>query len=118
MGYADDAALTELGEEEGIQRLSSRVTSIVSGSRTDTDIEINVDKTKTLNVRSQQDTASETINGEANNNVCAFTCPHLHCGHEFLNVKGMIIHEIRCKWENEFKVHKIMGIRGVITTRQ
>ena len=116
LGYADDAALTEFGDEEGIQRLTSRVTSIASGSRADADMEINVDKTKTLHV-CEQDTVSKTTNEEAEE-VCAFTCPHLHCGHKFLNAAGMRIHASRCKWKSEFKVQKILDIRGNTTTRQ
>lgn len=116
LGYADDAALTEDGEEEGIQRLAERVTSITSGSRAGADMDINLDKTKTLHVR-RQDAVSKTANAEADE-VCAFTCPHLLCGHKFLNSKGMKIHASRCKWKDEFKVRKIMDVRGNITTRQ
>ena len=79
-------------------------------------MEINVDKTKTLHVRTQ-DAISKTTSEEVND-VCAYTCPHLQCGHKFLNAKGMKIHASKYKWKNEFKVQKIMGIRGNITTRQ
>ena len=45
--------------------------------------------------------------------VPCFTCPRLHCGHKLLNAKGMMIHVSRCKWGNEFKVHKNHGHQRV-----
>ena len=51
LGYADDAALLDFGDEEGIKRASLRVTSIAVGSTKDADMDISIAKTKVLHVR-------------------------------------------------------------------
>ena len=60
LGYADDAALLDLGDEAGIQRASHRVTTIATGSRKDADMDISVSKTKTLHVRKQEEVSATT----------------------------------------------------------
>ena len=48
LGYADHVALMENGEEDGITRLSDRVTKISKGSREEADMSVSIPKTMTL----------------------------------------------------------------------
>ena len=48
--YADDLALTDTGDESGINRVTSRVTEVSAGSRADADMKIKIVKTKILHV--------------------------------------------------------------------
>ena len=65
LGYAEDVGLIDIGNIEGCQRASERVSSIAVGSRDDADIGISIPKTKVLHVRRQDDT-SATTSEEAN----------------------------------------------------
>ena len=116
LGYADDVALIDQGDQVGIQRATARVTGIANGSRDDTDMEISVPKTKVLHVR-RQDSVSSTTSDEAKK-VCKHICPHLNCGHRFLTKRGAMIHAGRCKWANEFVVERILDCEGVPTNRK
>ena len=115
LGYADDLALLEEGDEIGIARLSDRVTTISVGSREKADMHISIPKTMTLHVR-EQDAVSKTTQEEAKK-LCKFKCPHLNCDHSFLTRKGMLVHAARCEWRNEFELEKIVNHRGPITRR-
>ena len=74
LGYADDAALLDSGDDEGVERASRRVTSIAKGSTQDADMVISIAKTKVVHVR-EQEPATPTTAEEAKK-VCKFTCPH------------------------------------------
>ena len=86
LGYADDVALIDRGDTIGIQRATTRVTSIADGSRDDVDMEISVSKTKVLHVR-RQDSVSATTSDEAKK-VCKHVCPHVNCGLQILHQTG------------------------------
>ena len=116
LGYADDVAVPEEGDDEGIVRVEKRVNSIADGSDKDADMKVNVDKTVVLHVRAQDET-SPTSPDEAKA-VCKFRCPHLNCGFMFLTKHGMQVHAGRCKWKDEFEVDCIVGHRGPIVARQ
>ena len=64
LGYADDLALTDSGDADGISKATSRVSAIAEGSRCDADMQVKLAKTKILHVRAQ-DPVSETTNEEA-----------------------------------------------------
>ena len=115
LGYADDVALMEEGDESGITRLSERVSEISKGSKKDADMSVNVPKTKSLHV-CQQDEVSETTPEEAKK-LCRFKCPHLNCNHSFLTRRGMQIHASRCVWKEEYEVEMIVDHRGPVTSR-
>ena len=51
--YADDAVLVDLGDASDINRATERVSKIALGSKDDADMSINVKKTKSMHVRSQ-----------------------------------------------------------------
>lgn len=87
LGYADDAALIDRGDDEGIARATERVTSIAAGSRADADMEISITKTKALHVR-EQSAVTPTTDDEAKK-VCKFTCPHANCKFQFKTKLGM-----------------------------
>ena len=53
LGYADDVAIIEYGNEVRVSRVSDRVTAIAQGSKTSADMDVNVSKTKSLHVRRQ-----------------------------------------------------------------
>ena len=116
LGYADDAALIESGEEAGVTRMSCRVTEISNGSREDADMQINVDKTKVLHVRQQQK-VSETTELEAKQ-VCKFECPHTGCNFKFNSKRGMQVHAGRCRWKDECELEKIVECVGPILKRR
>ena len=116
LAYADDAALAEEGNTQGIQRLTDRVTAISRGSNRDADMFINIDKTKVLHVL-QQDPVTSTTADEAKK-ICKFTCPHHNCGFKFFTKRGMRIHAGKCEWENEFEVDRILMFQGPITARR
>ena len=63
LGYADDLTLTDDGDTTGINRATTRVSSISEGSRSEADMKVKIRKTKILHVRSQ-DPVSETTNAE------------------------------------------------------
>ena len=116
LGYADDVAVLEMGDEVGIQRIESRVTEITEGSEKDADMQVNIEKTKALHVRTQ-DKTTPTSRAEAMA-VCKFRCPHLNCGFQFVSKRGMKIHAGRCEWRNEYEVEAIVGHRGPTVVRQ
>lgn len=51
LGYADDAAVTEEGDDEGVTRVEGRVNKIAKGSSADADMDVNIEKTVMLHVR-------------------------------------------------------------------
>ena len=110
LGYADDAALVDAGDEEGILRASERVSAIAEGSRTDADMVISIPKTKVLHVRAQ-DAVSRTTNREAEA-ACKYTCPHVNCGYKFKTKHGMRVHAGKCKHKNVFVVERLLGHEG------
>ena len=89
LGYADDVAIIEYGNETGVTRLSERVTAIAQGSKASADMDVNVSKTKSLHVR-RQEAVSKTSEEEARAK-CKFKCPHPGCDHVFLTKRGMDI---------------------------
>ena len=115
LGYADDVALLEEGNNTGVDRLSERVTAISKGSKKDSDMSISIPKTMTLHVR-QQDDVTKTTSEEAEK-VCKHKCPHLNCNYTFMTKRGMQIHASRCEWRNEFELEKIVSHRGPVTSR-
>ena len=115
LGYADDVALMENGDEVGIDRLSVRITAISKGSKDEADMSISIPKTMTLHV-SEQEKVSKTTAIEAKK-ICKFKCPHLNCNHSFMTKKGMLIHAGTCQWKDEFEMDKIISHRGPITNR-
>ena len=94
LGYADDVALIEYGDDEGTNRLSERVTAIKTGSKILADMDVNISKTKNLHVR-KQEAVSKTTQAEARAR-CNFKCPHPGCGHVFLTKRGRNIHAGKC----------------------
>lgn len=116
LGYADDAALVDLGNPNGIQTATSRVTAVAKGSRADTDMEISIPKTKVLHVR-RQEQVTDTTATEARA-VCKFTCPHLNCGFKFHNRRGMQIHASKCEHKNDLKISKILDCKGEVCSRK
>ena len=114
--FADDATLTENGNQEGIPKSSKRVTDIVTGSRADADMEISIKKTKVMHVRAQDEvtatTTAETVK------ACRYVCPHLHCGFQFYTRRGMPVHAGRCEWRNEIKIVSIVDCKGEIHRRK
>ena len=115
LGYADDVALMEEGDEPGTTCLSERVSDISKGSKKDADMSVSIPKTMTLHV-CQQDVVSETTPEEAKK-LCRFKCPHLNCNHSFLTKRGMQIHASRCEWKEEYEVGRIVDHRGQVTSR-
>ena len=79
LGYADDAALIDYGDEKGIATASARVTAINEGSKKDADMIISIVKTKGLHV-CEQEKPTVTSKDEAIK-ICKFKCPHPHCEH-------------------------------------
>ena len=116
LGYADDVVVMEPGDEWGLMQLESRVNNIEDGSKADTDMDINREKTIVLQVR-QQDKTSVTTQEEARE-ACKFTCPHLNCGFKLISKAAMLIHAGHCKWKNEFEVSKIVSHRGPTVARR
>ena len=116
LGYADDVAFLERGNQEGITRLSERVTSIKVGSEKDADMKISIPKTKSLHVH-KQDPVTPTTHEEAKA-TCKFKCPHPGCNHTFLTKRGLSIHAGRCQWQNEFVIEKILEHKGDLVKRQ
>ena len=53
LGYADDLALIEYGDADGIAKSSARVSSISEGSNEEADMSLSIPKTKVLHVRKQ-----------------------------------------------------------------
>ena len=102
LGYADDVALLEEGEVDGVKRLSDKVTEISVGSKKDADMSISIPKTMTLHVR-EQDKVSKTTAGEAKK-LCKFKFPHL-------------IHAGTCEWKDEYEIEGVLKHRGPVTNR-
>ena len=79
-------------------------------------MQVNIEKTKTLHVRAQDETTptsrDEAIAG------CNYRCPHLNCDFQFVTKRGMKIHADRCEWRDEFEVGSIAGHRGPTVARQ
>ena len=116
LGYADDVALIDGGDAQGVARASERVSAIAEGSEVDADMCINIDKTKVMHVRSQDQITSTTT--EEARKTCKFTCPHLTCGFKFRTKRGMLVHAGRCCWSKEFKVKRIIDCSGAIYNRK
>ena len=116
LGYADDAALLDDGDEAGICRATERVTNIALGSRAEADMEISIKKTKVLHVRAQDETTPTTT--QEAEKACKYTCPHLHCGFKFLTRRGMLVHAGRCEWKDEFEIDGILDCKGDIYCRR
>ena len=112
LAFADDAALTENGNHEGVLKSSKRVTDIVTGSRADADMEISIKKTKTMHVRAQDEVTATTT--EEAVKACRYVCPHLHCGFQFYTWRGMLVHAGRCEWRNELEIDSIVDCKGKI----
>ena len=53
LGYADDAAMMDKSDAEGIAIATSRLNNVADGSERDADMKINSDKTKIMHVRAQ-----------------------------------------------------------------
>ena len=77
LGYADDLALVDDGDAEGIANSTTRVSSISKGSEEDADMTLSIPKTKVMHVR-QQDAVSPMTDQEENN-ACKFICKHPGC---------------------------------------
>ena len=77
LGYADDAALVDLGDAAGVIRATERLSRIAKGSLDDTDMQIKIEETKSMHVR-KQDPLTDTTTEEAQG-VCKFSCPHRVC---------------------------------------
>ena len=116
LGYADDAALIDLGDGDGIELASARVTSIDAGSKKDADMVISIKKTKVLHVREQEKTTT-TSQVEAVK-VCKFTCPHTHCNHKFTTKHGMLVHAGKCDHKDLFTLEKIVDHEGPAKSRK
>ena len=110
LGYADDAALVDLGDEAGINRATERLSCIGTGSLEDADMEIKIEKTKAMHVR-QQDPITDTTSEEARG-VCKFKCPHDMCKFVVGTKHGMVVHASRCRFKNEYTVEKILDSKG------
>ena len=115
LGYADDAALVEPGDDEGVQRSTERVSKIAAKSKADADMQIKISKTKSMHVRSQ-DPVSKITDEEARAK-CKHTCPHLGCNFRFRNKRGLHIHMGKCKWQNERLLDRIVECQGPTTSR-
>ena len=116
LGYADDIALIDYGNPTGIQRAEARLNSITKGSRDDADMSVNCDKTKGMQIRSQ-DPVSKTTSEEAKK-VCKYVCPHLNCGYRFFSKRGMKVHAGKCVWANEYEVERIIDSKGPTCARR
>ena len=106
LGYADDAALLDYDSDTATER----VTAIARGSEIDADMVISVDKTKTMKV-SKQGPVTKTTTDEAKK-VCKFACPNMGCNRVFFSKRGLLCHQGRCKWWDEFLIDKIVDVRG------
>ena len=116
LGYADDAALIDFGDEEGVRRASARVTSIEAGSKADADMVISIKKTKALHVR-EQEKHSKTTAEEANK-LCKFVCPHVQCNHRFMTKHGMMIHAGKCPNKDLYNIEQILSHRYAPAKRE
>ena len=110
LGYADDAALIDFGDSEGLKIAEERVSAIAKGSREDADMLISIPKTKVLHVRAQESVTATT--GDEVRAITKFTCPHLHCGYKFHTRRGLKVHAGKCEWKNEFNIDRILESRG------
>jgi len=63
LGYADDLALTENGDEAGTARATARASEIAAGSRSAAGMIVKIVKTEVLHVRTQEP-VSETTSSE------------------------------------------------------
>ena len=64
LGYADDAALVDLGDAVGVIRATERLSKIATGSLNDADMQISIQKTKDMHIR-RQDPINDTTPAEA-----------------------------------------------------
>ena len=106
LGYADDVATIEEATPEGHERATNRVSAIANGSQQDADMSINIPKTKVLQVGPQESVSPTTA--EEARAVCKYTCRHEGCNHCFMTKHGLLVHEGRCEWKNEFVVDSIV----------
>ena len=60
LGYADDSARVDLGDEAGVEVASDRVTKIEVGSKEDADMCLSIKKTKAIHVRTQDAVSATT----------------------------------------------------------
>ena len=95
LGYADDVAVTEEGDDEGVARVEDRVNCIADGSEEDADMKVNAEKTVVMHVRAQDKTSVTTP--EEAKAVCKYCCPHLNCDFHFMSKHGMQVHTTRCE---------------------
>ena len=116
LGYADDAALLDLGDAAGIIKATERLTRIARGSSEDADMKIKIEKTKGLHVR-RQDPITSTTPEEAKR-VCEFKCPHAMCNFVFGTKHGMRIHASRCRYKDEYEVEKILDSKGPVCAKK
>ena len=115
LGYADDAALMDKGDAEGIAIATSRLNNVADGSERDADMKINSDKTKIMHVRAQ-DPITQTTSEEVEK-VCKFICPHLGCGYTFESKRGMLTHAAGAKNSKSKKLSLAEGNHGSDTIR-
>ena len=116
LGYADDIALIDTGDEDGISRASERVTSIKVMSKKDADMSVSLPKTKVLHVCAQGQVQQPTQKEAAVK--CKFFCKYLNCNHGFLSKGGVAIHEGKCPWRHEHRLDKIVDHKGKVTSRK
>ena len=110
LGYADDAALVDLGDPAGVIRATERLTKIAQGSLKDADMQIKIEKTKGMHIR-KQDAITDTTSVEAQQ-VCKFKCPHSMCNFVFATKHGMQVHASKCRYKEEFVVERILDSKG------
>ena len=116
LGYADDAALVDLGNAAGIIRATDRLSKIASGSLRDADMQINIKKTKGMHIR-KQDPISDTTTEEARS-MCKFKCPHSMCNFVFGTRHGMQIHASKCRFKDEYVVESILDSKGPVWAKK
>ena len=103
LGYADDAALVDSNAEIA----SERVSSIAQGSKSEADMEINIEKTECMYVKRQQ--RVETPDEAAAAKVCKYKCKNPGCGWIFGNRLGLRIHQGKwCQWQQYYRVERIL----------
>ena len=73
LAYVNDAALAEFGDDEGVTKLTERLSAIVKGSRDDADMEVKISKTKGIHVRPQAPISQTTAESPQFVNLNALT---------------------------------------------
>ena len=77
---------------------------------------ISIEKTKVLHVRTQDKTSPTTTDQALK--ICKFTCPHHMCGHRFLTKHGMLVHAGRCDHRNVYAMDGIVDHKGPPKSRK